>query len=99
MSFQKINRTPRVVLSITGPLSHRDPTARRTIMFDTTSASKGVKLALLEGQLLSKELDRMTFVARASDLGLPVATVSEAAEIFLAIAANQTARRAALRSS
>jgi choline dehydrogenase len=68
-------------------------------MFDTTSASKGVKLALLEGQLLSKELDRMTFVARASDLGLPVATVSEAAEMFLAIAANQTARRAALRSS
>jgi choline dehydrogenase len=68
-------------------------------MFDTTSASGGVKLALFESQLLSKEIDRATFVARAADLGLPATVVSEAAEKFLAIAANQTARRAALRSS
>jgi choline dehydrogenase len=68
-------------------------------MFDTASASNGVKFALLEGQLLSQELDRATFVACAADLGLPAPTVAEAADKFLAIAANQTARRAALRSS
>jgi hypothetical protein len=32
----------------------RDPTGRRTTMFDTASASNGVKLALLEGQLLTR---------------------------------------------
>jgi hypothetical protein len=31
-------------------------------MFDTCSASKGVKFALLEGQLLAREIDRTTFV-------------------------------------
>jgi choline dehydrogenase len=31
-------------------------------MFDTASASNGVKLALLEGQLLSREIDRATFM-------------------------------------
>jgi choline dehydrogenase len=34
-------------------------------MFDTSSASKGVKFALLEGQLLAREIDRTTFVDRA----------------------------------
>ena len=47
-------------------------------MFDTSSASKGVKFALLEGQLLAREIDRTTFVGRATDLGLPVAAVDEA---------------------
>jgi choline dehydrogenase len=68
-------------------------------MFDTASASKGVKLALLEGQLLAREIDRTTFVARAADLGLPAAAIGGAAEKFEAIAANQRARRANLRSS
>jgi choline dehydrogenase len=68
-------------------------------MFETESASKGVKFALLEGQLLARELDRPTFVKRASDLGLPAAVVSEAADKYLAIAANQSARRAGLRST
>ena len=31
-------------------------------MFDTASASSGVKLALLEGQLLTREIDRATFM-------------------------------------
>jgi GMC oxidoreductase len=31
-------------------------------MFDTASASNGVKLALLEGQLLNQEIDRATFL-------------------------------------
>src|ERR1700704_2596827 len=75
------------------------PPPRRTTMFDTASASNGVKLALLEGQLLAREIDRTTFVGRAADLGLPVAAVGDAAEKFEAIAANQAARRAALRAS
>ena len=68
-------------------------------MFDTSSASKGVKFALLEGQLLAHEIDRRTFVGRAADLGLPAASVGDAVEKFEAIAANQTARRAYLRST
>jgi choline dehydrogenase len=68
-------------------------------MFDTSSASKAVKLALLEGRLLAGEIGRTTFVARAADLGLPAATVVDAAEKFEAIAVNQAVRRANLRSS
>ena len=68
-------------------------------MFDTASASTGVKFALLEGQLLTREIDRTAFVARAASLGLPAAVVAGAADKFVAIAANQAARRAALRSS
>jgi choline dehydrogenase len=68
-------------------------------MFDTASASNGVKFALLEGQLLTREIDRTAFVERAASLGLPAPIVAEAADKFLAIATNQAARRAALRSS
>jgi choline dehydrogenase len=68
-------------------------------MFDTDTASNGVKFALLEGQLLSHEIDRAAFVDRAANLGLHAPVISEAADKFLAIAANQAARRAALRSS
>jgi len=68
-------------------------------MFDTSFASKGVKFALLEGQLLAREIDRATFVGRAANLGLPAAAVGDAAEKFEAIAANQAARRANLRST
>src|ERR1700687_88604 len=72
---------------------------RRASMFDTDTASSGVKFALLEGQLLSHEIDRAAFVDRAANLGLPAPVISEAADKFLAIAANQAGRRAALRSS
>src|SRR6202047_759088 len=68
-------------------------------MFDTASASNGVKFALLEGQLLTREIDRAAFVERAASLGLPAPVVAEAADQFVAIATNQAARRAALRSS
>jgi hypothetical protein len=68
-------------------------------MFDTASASNGVKFALLEGQLLTQEIDRATFVERAADLGLPVPAIGDAADKFMVIAANQAARRATLRSS
>src|SRR3974390_779301 len=76
-----------------------DPKGRRNAMFETESASKGVKFALLEGQLLTRELDRATFVRRATGLGLPAPAVSEAADKYLPIAANQTVRRAGLRAS
>ena len=68
-------------------------------MFDTASASNGVKFALLEGQLLTREIDRATFIERAADLGPPAQAVAEAADKFMAIAANQAARRATIRSS
>ncbi len=68
-------------------------------MFDTASASNGVKFALLEGQLLTREIDRATFIERAANLGLPAPSIGDAADKFMAIAANQAARRATLRSS
>src|ERR1700732_4410710 len=68
-------------------------------MFDTASASNGVKFALLEGQLLTQEIDRATFVTRVADLGLPAAAVDEATDKFIAIRANQAALRSALKSS
>ena len=68
-------------------------------MFDSSFASKGVKFALLEGQLLAGEINRTTFAGRAADLGLPAAAAGDAAEKFEAIAANQAARRANLRST
>jgi len=49
-------------------------------MFDLEAASNGVKFALLEGQLLAREIDRATFVTRAAGLGLPAAAVAEAAD-------------------
>jgi hypothetical protein len=39
-------------------------------MFETASASNGVKLALLEGQLLTREINRRTFIERAANLGV-----------------------------
>jgi GMC oxidoreductase len=68
-------------------------------MFDTASASNGVKLALLEAQLLTREIDRATFTERAANLGLPAPAIGDAADKFMAIAVNQAARRATLRSS
>jgi hypothetical protein len=65
-------------------------------MFDTVSVSNGVKLALLEGQPLTREIDRATFLERAANLGLPAPAIGDAADKFMAIAANQAARRATL---
>ena len=58
-------------------------------MFDIASGSNGVKLALLEGQLLTREIDRGTFIERAANLGLPAAAIGDAADKFMAIAVNQ----------
>jgi choline dehydrogenase len=66
-------------------------------MFDAEFASNGVKLALLEGQLLNREIDRASFIERAANLGLHSPAIGDAADKFMAIAANQVARRATLR--
>ena len=68
-------------------------------MFDTATASNGVKLALLEGQLLTRDINRATFVKRAANLGLPAPAIGDAADKFMAIAANQVARRATLTTN
>jgi choline dehydrogenase len=61
--------------------------------------SHGVKLALLEAQLLAGEIDRATFLERASLLGLARPEAVPVADKFLAIAANQAARRESIRPS
>src|SRR5262245_56572558 len=60
------------------------------------TASPGVGLALLQGQLLSSEIDRSTFVARAVQLGLSAQDARTEGDKSLAVAANQAARRADL---
>jgi choline dehydrogenase len=67
-------------------------------MTDIAPTLDGVKLALLEGQLMSGEIGRPSFVDRVMALGLPRMSATSAADKFLAIAANQAARRAALRA-
>ena len=69
------------------------------IMTDISNASHGVKLALLEGQLLSRQIDRHVFLEGATRIGLSRPDADAVAGKFLAIAANQVARRANLKSS
>jgi choline dehydrogenase len=68
-------------------------------MSDLSNTSRSVRLALLEGQLLSGDIDRRAFLAAATRLGLTDPDADTAASKFLAIAANQAARRADLKSS
>jgi hypothetical protein len=77
----------------------RPPKARRIVIAVYEGVSNGVKLALLEGQLLTREIDRATFIEPAANPGLPAPAIGDAADKFMAIAANQAARRATLRSS
>jgi hypothetical protein len=62
-------------------------------------SSPGVKLALLEAQLLAGEIDRSAFLERAPQFGLAGLYAASAADKFLAIAANQAARRENLKAS
>jgi len=55
--------------------------------------SNGVLVALLEGQLPERRIDRATFIERASQVGLATPEATALAEEFIAIAANQSARR------
>jgi choline dehydrogenase len=68
-------------------------------MTDIQSASNGVLLSLLEAQLMVGEVGRETFLRRAATLGLSSADAVVAADKYLAIAANQTTLRSALRTS
>jgi choline dehydrogenase len=65
----------------------------------TTTASKGVQFALLEGRLLAGDIDKAGFITQATELGLPRADIADAADKFIAIAVNQAARSADLRAS
>ena len=61
--------------------------------------SHGVKLALLEGQLLSGEIDRGAFIERLSAIEISRPEAIEIAEKYLAIASNQAALRRNLKRS
>src|SRR5262245_59454679 len=65
-------------------------------MSQSQTTSRGVGLALLEGQLLSSQIDHNAFVASAVQLGLSTQDAGAAGDKFRAIAANQAARRADL---
>src|SRR5438105_766920 len=62
-------------------------------------SSHGVRFALLEAQLLAGEIDRSVFLKHASQLGLAGPDAVSVADKFLAIAANQAARRESLGAS
>src|SRR5262245_51079248 len=66
-------------------------------MIDITK--NGVNFAALEGQLLSGEIDRSAFLERTIPLGIEVSEATVVADKFLAIASNQAARQADLKSS
>jgi choline dehydrogenase len=66
-------------------------------MIDITK--NGVNFALLEGQLLSGEIDRSAFLERTTPLGIAESEAEAVADKFLAIASNQAARQANLKSS
>src|SRR5215470_15885555 len=69
---------------------------RRKPMIDITK--NGVTFAVLEGQLLSGEIDRSGFLERTIPLGIEVSEAAAVADKFLAIASNQAARQTDLRS-
>jgi choline dehydrogenase len=66
-------------------------------MIDITS--NGVNFAMLQGQLLTGEIDRSTFLERTSVIGIEASEASAVADKFLAIASNQAARQQNLKSS
>lgn len=68
-------------------------------MNETTQKLDGVALALLEAQLMTGDIKRPAFVEQAARLGLSAAAAFAAADKVIAIAANQTARRTALRTN
>jgi choline dehydrogenase len=61
--------------------------------------SNGVKLALLQGKLLSGEIDSASFIKGLSEIGISQSQATEVAEKYLAIAANQLRLRRNLKPS
>ena len=64
-----------------------------------SNVSNGVKLALLQGQLLSGEIDGAAFIKGLSEIGISQSQATEGANKYLAIAANQSVLRSNLKSS
>ena len=58
-----------------------------------SNLSNGVKLAMLQGQRLSGEIDGGCFIKSLSDVGISQSQATENAKKYLAIAANQSALR------
>ncbi|HEX5082842.1 MAG TPA: GMC family oxidoreductase N-terminal domain-containing protein, partial [Blastocatellia bacterium] len=65
----------------------------------STPKLDGVAFALLEAQLMTGDIKRPAFVEQAARLGVSAVEADAAADKFIAIAANQAARRSALRTS
>jgi choline dehydrogenase len=59
--------------------------------------SRGVRLALLESDLMAGTVSRESFLRHAEELGSPVDAAAEDAERYLAITSNQAQRRAKLQ--
>ncbi len=64
-----------------------------------SNLSNGVKLALLQGQLLSGEVDGASFARGLSEIGISQSQATESANKYLAIAANQSVLRNNLKRS
>src|SRR5262245_57644867 len=64
-----------------------------------SGVSHGVNLALLDGQLLSRGIERGAFIERLSALGIPRSEATDKAEKYLGIARNQTTLRQNLKRS
>lgn len=63
----------------------------------SSNLDNGVAVALLEARLLKGEIQRSGFIDEAMRTGLSAEQASTAADMFLAVANNQAARRASLR--
>jgi hypothetical protein len=62
-------------------------------MFDTASASNAVKFALPEGQLLTREIGRASFIERTATPGPPTPASGDAVDKVTVVAAKQAAWR------
>src|SRR5262245_27162741 len=78
-------------------LSESSTHSKKEVVMSTPS--HGVQLALLEGRLLSGEIDCAFFVEQASRLGLARQDAVQGADKLIAIAANQAVRSKALKRS
>jgi len=63
----------------------------------TSPTLDGVPLALLEARLMAGEIKKLDFLEEATRTGLSASDANTRADKYLAIAANQAERRAALR--
>lgn len=68
-------------------------------MIPTNISLDGQNLTLLEAQLMEGDIQRPAFVEAAISLGVPSATATTEADLYLAIASNQSQLRASLKKN